>query len=1096
MRQFSAILLAAANTVGSILFAADIASLPTCPPDWKVEVIAEVPNLIHPSAVCVAPDGRVFVGQDPMDMGAASDKPTDYILCFHPDGSVNVFATNLYAVFGLAYVEGKLFVHHCPKVTVFRDDESVGKDPVDLFQTNPHPWAGGFNDHIPANLHFAMDGYFYLATGDKGIYGAVGKDGSKAELQGGGIIRFRPDGTELEVYSSGTRNHLDVAINAETEMFTYDNTDDGNGWWTRVTHMVDRGWYGYPHDYKPQRPYTLWMMKDYGGGSPTGGTAYNEDALPPEYHGNLFMSEWGKGELDRFVVERDGATYKIVSRQPFLKLKGKEFRPVGVDVSADGMSLYVADWNYGGWKNKLVVGRFLKATYTGTSQAQAKPSWFVPAALGKPVPGTSVDELIRGLQHSSERVRLAAQHVLARRGAEAAKKLGKVVADGSLPPLARVHAIWALDAIDRAAGARSTIVKTLHDPSPIVRRQAARQLGTRQSPQAVRALTGLLQDEDKSVRFQAATALGRIGDPNAVPPLVKALDQDDLFARYAAFTALNHIGRAHPKAWDLIAQGLRSENTTIREGTLFAMRETFEAGNVTALAQFVSSHGNPAEMRAAALNVLSELHHKTAPWNGNWWGTQPIKSPLPAKVIDWEATPTVLASIDAALKDDSSLVRLAAINGTQTAHYTNALPTLAAMFGKETETTVRQAIITAIGGIKGPAASGFIISLLEHASEISALLPDTVAAAEKIGGKEMIQALIKLTGSWTGVTALKPAIEALGRLKATDAISTLAKFARHPDPAIQQTALTAIGEIGGEKSVSALLPLLNESDPALRRQVVTALGATKQKSAVDPLLKAWPDNSTRSEALLALTRRADVRALDVYLDGLMQKNSTIRDASRRALESIQKEALPTLEQRAAADSLSTPVLAALQKIYNNNEQVRLGPIFATQATDKSGDLVAYGGFALKNKGDLKHGKALFTDLKGVACIKCHKAEGQGGEIGPDLNSVGAKYSRAQIIEHILYPSRIILDGYQQTMIFTKDGESQSGIVRGETADQVTLLDTEGRNHIIEKKQIETRKQSELSLMPEGLQVALSMQDFADLVTYVENLKDQAFQAKK
>ena len=52
------------------------------------------------------------------------------------------------------------------------------------------------------------------------------------------------------------------------------------------------------------------MMQDFGGGSPTGAIAYNEDALPPEYHGNLFMSEWGKGHLARFVVEREGGSFK------------------------------------------------------------------------------------------------------------------------------------------------------------------------------------------------------------------------------------------------------------------------------------------------------------------------------------------------------------------------------------------------------------------------------------------------------------------------------------------------------------------------------------------------------------------------------------------------------------------------------------------------------------------------------------------------------------------------------------------------------------------------------------------------------------------
>src|SRR5204863_2179044 len=140
---------------------------------------------------------------------------------------------------------------------------------------------------------------------DKGIYGAVGKDGSKAEILGGGILRFKPDGTKLEVYTTGTRNHLDMALNAEDEMFTYDNTDDGLGWWTKVTHMVDGGFYGYPYDYRPTDPallakyradtgahpgypYTLWRIDAFGRGSPTGAAGYDDDALPEQYRGHLF----------------------------------------------------------------------------------------------------------------------------------------------------------------------------------------------------------------------------------------------------------------------------------------------------------------------------------------------------------------------------------------------------------------------------------------------------------------------------------------------------------------------------------------------------------------------------------------------------------------------------------------------------------------------------------------------------------------------------------------------------------------------------------------------------------------------------------------
>src|SRR4051812_46056605 len=58
--------------------------LPVCPPDWKVELIAQPPVLIHPSVVTCAPDGRIFVAQDPIDMGLPSNSEGDSILCIHP----------------------------------------------------------------------------------------------------------------------------------------------------------------------------------------------------------------------------------------------------------------------------------------------------------------------------------------------------------------------------------------------------------------------------------------------------------------------------------------------------------------------------------------------------------------------------------------------------------------------------------------------------------------------------------------------------------------------------------------------------------------------------------------------------------------------------------------------------------------------------------------------------------------------------------------------------------------------------------------------------------------------------------------------------
>jgi putative heme-binding domain-containing protein len=168
---------------------------------------------------------------------------------------------------------------------------------------------------------------------------------------------------------------------------------------------------------------------------------------------------------------------------------------------------------------------------------------------------------------------------------------------------------------------------------------------------------------------------------------------------------------------------------------------------------------------------------------------------------------------------------------------------------------------------------------------------------------------------------------------------------------------------------------------------------------------------------------------------------------------------------------------------------RKGKLF--EYNTKSLDPAAYAQFATTHPGDAKRGDAIFHNLQGVACAKCHQVNGQGGEAGPALTSVGAKYDRAKLVESVLYPSKQIFDGYQQTLIRTKDGNTYAGSVRGETQDELTLLDAENRKTVIKKASIDRRKVSELSLMPEGLHTGLKPQEFADLIAYLQSLKEPA-----
>jgi putative heme-binding domain-containing protein len=149
---------------------------------------------------------------------------------------------------------------------------------------------------------------------------------------------------------------------------------------------------------------------------------------------------------------------------------------------------------------------------------------------------------------------------------------------------------------------------------------------------------------------------------------------------------------------------------------------------------------------------------------------------------------------------------------------------------------------------------------------------------------------------------------------------------------------------------------------------------------------------------------------------------------------------------------------------------------------------AYAAWALNNHGNAARGRNRFSEPSGGGCIRCHRVNGEGGTIGPDLSSVGSKYNRAQLIETILYPSRQILSGYRQTVITTKEGESTTGLVQREDNVTITLLDTSGQEHTIKKSLIAHRELSAVSPMPDGLYAGWSRRDFGDVIAFLDGLK--------
>jgi putative heme-binding domain-containing protein len=148
----------------------------------------------------------------------------------------------------------------------------------------------------------------------------------------------------------------------------------------------------------------------------------------------------------------------------------------------------------------------------------------------------------------------------------------------------------------------------------------------------------------------------------------------------------------------------------------------------------------------------------------------------------------------------------------------------------------------------------------------------------------------------------------------------------------------------------------------------------------------------------------------------------------------------------------------------------------------------YAQFAATHDGDPARGRALFADTKRLACTRCHRARGQGGDIGPDLSDIGGKFDRPLLVESILDPSRQIVEGYRTTTVATKDGRVFSGIARDETPAGLVLVDADGKKHPVRSGEIENRKLDTASLMPSSLAAAISPAEFADLIAFLETLR--------
>ena len=136
------------------------------------------------------------------------------------------------------------------------------------------------------------------------------------------------------------------------------------------------------------------------------------------------------------------------------------------------------------------------------------------------------------------------------------------------------------------------------------------------------------------------------------------------------------------------------------------------------------------------------------------------------------------------------------------------------------------------------------------------------------------------------------------------------------------------------------------------------------------------------------------------------------------------------------------------------------------------------------RGDVAHGEMLFTKAN---CVACHTVSKEEIQKGPYLGNIAQTYRRKELATAILQPNQTIAQGFKTNIILDLDGRMVTGYVTEESADQVVMRDSDGKEFAFAKDNIDERKESLLSVMPEGLTKNYTVHDLASVLDYLDSL---------
>jgi quinoprotein glucose dehydrogenase len=991
---------------------------------------------------------------------------------------------------GVLARKGDVFFACIPELYLLRDPKGENK------ATEKKSLASGFGIHIQFighdlhGLRMGPDGKLYMSIGDRGFNIITKEKKHLFNPDSGAVLRCDPDGSNLEIVHIGLRNPQELAFDDFGNLFTFDNNSDSGDQarWVHIVEGGDSGWRGgfqYGTDYHtpevpqgnrgPWNTEKLWYPQWDGqaafivppllnfGNGPAGMTHYPGIGMNDKYKDHFFATDFtggpgGASTIWSLSVKPKGAGFAVDGPpQRFVR----NMLPTHCEFGPDG-AFYWSDW-VDGWAMPG-KGRIFRVT---DPEAMKNPQVAEAQKLiAEGFEKKSIEELAKLLEFPHQQVRQEAQFELASRKPEVAVKAFGKVAKESTNQLARLHAVWGLGMVARAHSGNGcpVLLGLVTDANVEVKRAAIEQLGRvasvidRTSEVEIQEILAPLyktcSDPDARVQAAAAVAYGKalgqfqlILKPfqenlflNPLFDLLKSNDDKDPYLRHAAVMGLYHAAPNPADLWNVwtLAKN-KYDLPAVRMGVLLVLRKQ----GSEKVAEFLND--DEARIRDEAARAVYD---------------QRIEPGFPA----------LAKLVNRPTHSDAIAYRSLAANfwlGTQ-----EAAERIARFAGRRSEPDHTRAFALHLlsewaNPPRRDPIMGVTMSLEKRDGAVAADALKEVGvgifAGSDVVRKEATQVVAKL-----GIKEFGPLMAALVR------------DAKNP-VSVRAEALFAVESLRDPSTKELAELSLDSEEPKLR----AAGRAVKSRLEPAAVLKELPallkdDKTSLAEkqgafAILAAAKSSEDadKLLDEWLDAAI--------AGKVPAEII-LDVLDAAESRANTPKLklSAPLKAKVEKYRSAQAKI---------AEPKTGDKLAPYLESLAG-GDAERGRNIFLNNSAVSCQKCHKLDGQGGEVGPQLNGIAAEKEkdRRYLLESVVFPSAKIAKGFETVILLLQDERTVSGIIKSEDKQTIHLVTPENKEIVVPVKDVASRRTGP-SAMPDDLHKKLSRRELRDVVEFLSSLKE-------